>query len=369
MNRKRGLGSGLDALIPSTTTDHAVVRELPVAAIRANRSQPRTSFDEAALVELVASIQEHGVLQPLIVSEDPAGGYELIAGERRLRAARMAGLATVPAIIKNATPQQFLELALVENVQRADLNPLEEAQAYETLRREFGLSDEEIARRIGKSRVAIVNSRRLLRLTPVARQALLDGVISAGHGRALLRLDDPADQQAALELIKERDLSVRDVERLTELATQPGLTAATRNALCAGQIEPAQALALQQLTDPQLQSAACAAIVAHRLNRAETERLCATLTAGVDLAAALAGVRSVQSQAAPSPPSSTLTRAERPRLATNAAAEDRMVQQLFEELLQTPVQIARSGRAIKVTITLYDDEQLQGLYDRLAGNQ
>ncbi|WP_298814829.1 ParB/RepB/Spo0J family partition protein [Chloroflexus sp.] len=366
MSRKRGLGSGLDALIPSTTTDQTMVRELPVTAIRANRAQPRTSFDETALAELAASVQAHGVLQPLIVSEDPAGGYELIAGERRWRAARMAGLTTVPAIVKNATPQQFLELALVENVQRADLNPLEEAQAYETLRREFGLSDEEIARRVGKSRVAIVNSRRLLRLTPTARQALLDGVISAGHGRALLRLEDPADQQAALELIKARELSVRDVERLAELVTQPGLVAATRNALCAGQIEPAQALALQQLADPQLQATACEAVMTHRLNRAETERFCAALAAGTEIGAALAEIRS---RSSPIPPTlSTREPPDRIRSPMGASPEDRMAQQMFEELLQTPVQIARSGKTIRVTITLYGDEQLQGLYDRLAGS-
>lgn len=367
MSRKRGLGSGLDALIPSSTAEQAAVRELPVTAIRANRAQPRTSFDEAALAELVASIQEHGVLQPLIVSEDLAGGYELIAGERRLRAARMAGLATVPAIVKNATPQQFLELALVENVQRADLNPLEEAQAYETLRREFGLGDEEIARRVGKSRVAIVNSRRLLRLAPAARQALLDGAISAGHGRALLRLDDPADQQAALELIQQRDLNVRDVERLTELASQPGLAAPTRRALCAGQIEPAQALALLQLTDPQTQASACEAMISRRLGIAESERLCAALAAGANLDAAIAAAKGSTSTVSPATPA-VRSAPERQRASDARSPEDQMAQQMFEELLQTPVQISRSGRTIRVTITLYDDEQLQGLYDRLVGN-
>ncbi|WP_322510815.1 ParB/RepB/Spo0J family partition protein [Chloroflexus sp.] len=367
MTRKRGLGSGLDALIPSSTTEQAAIRELPVAAIRANRAQPRTSFDEAALAGLVASIQEHGVLQPLIVSEDPDGGYELIAGERRLRAARMAGLATVPAIIKHATPQQFLELALVENVQRADLNPLEEAQAYETLRREFGLSDDDIARRVGKSRVAIVNSRRLLRLAPAARQALIDGVISAGHGRALLRLDDPADQQAVLELIQRRDLSVRDVERLTELASQSGLAAATRRALCAGQIEPAQALALTQIADPQTQAAACAALMTHRLDLAESERLCAAVAAGSDLQTAVAAVKGSSGRISLATPTARPT-PERQRSGETRSPEDQMAQQMFEELLQTPVQISRSGRAIKVTITLYDDEQLQGLYDRLLGS-
>lgn len=366
MSRKRGLGSGLDALIPATTTDQTVVRSLPVAAIRANRAQPRTSFDEATLAELVVSIQEHGILQPLIVSEDPEGGYELIAGERRLRAARIAGLTTVPAIVKNATPQQFLELALVENIQRADLNPIEEAQAYETLRREFGMNDEEIARRVGKSRVAIVNSRRLLRLAPVVRQALLDGAISAGHGRALLRLDDPADQAAALTLIGERGLTVRDVEHLTELASQAGLTARTRQALCTGQIEPTQALALLRISDPQVQTEACEAVIQHRLNVLETEQFCTALAAGTDQRTALAALH----QPLGRKPTSDVTprlNAEQTRTGRRSPA-DQMAQQMFEELLQTPVHIVRSGRTIRVTITLYDEEQLQGLYDRLLGN-
>ncbi|WP_322820642.1 ParB/RepB/Spo0J family partition protein [Chloroflexus sp.] len=367
MSRKRGLGSGLDALIPAASLDQTPVRELPVSAIKANRAQPRTSFDETTLAELVASIQTHGVLQPIIVSEDQQGGYELIAGERRLRAARMAGLATIPAIVKNATPQQFLELALVENVQRADLNPLEEAQAYETLRREFGLSDEEIARRVGKSRVAIVNSRRLLRLSPMARQAILDGSISAGHGRALLRIEDATDQQAALELIKERALSVREIEHLCEIAAQPGLAASARHALCTGQLEPAQALALLQIGDALLQNAACEAIVAHHLGLTETDRLCKALAGGIDLATALGQV--VEPLGGKMPPASRPTSSpERQRLPATRSPEDQMAQQMFEELLQTPVQIARSGRTIKVTITLYDDEQLQGLYDRLSGN-
>jgi len=364
--RKRGLGSGLDALIPPASAEQLPVREVPVAAIRANRAQPRTSFDETALAELVTSIQTHGILQPLIVSEDPEGGYELIAGERRLRAARIAGLTTVPAIVKHATPQQFLELALVENVQRADLNPIEEAQAYETLRQEFGLSDEEIARRVGKSRVAIVNSRRLLRLTPQVRQALLDGAISAGHGRALLRIEDPIDQQAALELIKEHELNVREVERLTEIAAHPGLTAPVRHALCTGQIDPTRALALLQIPDPHTQAAACEAVVKHHLDSLATEQMCTALVAGADLSTALARVlSSTEKTGAESAISRSVS--DRKQSSGNRSAEDQVAQQMFEELLQTPVQITRSGQTIRVTITLYDEEQLQGLYDRLSG--
>ncbi len=371
MSRKRGLGSGLDALIPPTAAEQPLVRELPVNVIRANRAQPRTLFDEAALAELVESIRVHGVLQPLIVSEDPSGGYELIAGERRLRAARAAGLTTVPAIIKSATSQQFLELALVENVQRADLNPLEEAQAYETLRQEFGLSDEEIARRVGKSRVAIVNSRRLLRLAPPARQALLDGVISAGHGRAILRLEDAADQAAVIDMIRQRNLSVREIERLTDVASQPDLAPPVRHALCSGQIELAQALCLLRIRDPHTQSAACEAVIAHHLDQAATDRLCAFIANGMDVAEALHAVAPPLGGAAPAATGARPAgeQPERQRERNARSAEDYLAQQMFEALLQTPVQITRTGRAIKITITLYDEEQLQGLYDRLSGTE
>ncbi|MFQ3630671.1 ParB/RepB/Spo0J family partition protein [Roseiflexus sp.] len=221
MKRPRGLGSGLAALIPGDA-ERAVVREVSVDSIDANPYQPRIGFDESALDELAASIREHGIIQPLIVTERDRGRYELIAGERRLRAARRAGLERVPVIVRESTHQQALELALIENIQRADLNALEEARAYQTLKDEFGLSDEAIAQRVGRSREAVANTRRLLGLAPVAQQALLAGRISAGHGRALLKLADDAAQEATVAAIIDHDLNVREVERLTDHARTIG---------------------------------------------------------------------------------------------------------------------------------------------------
>jgi ParB family chromosome partitioning protein len=190
------------------------VGELPVAAITPNPMQPRASLDPEALAELSASIREHGLIQPLVVTQLGPERYQLIAGERRWQAARMAGLVTVPAIVKEATPQQVLELALVENIQRADLNPLEEAAAYRQLVEEFGLTQEQVAERVGKSRSAVSNTLRLLRLPAQVCQALADETISEGHARALLALPAPEVQVAALKMVVDRDLNVRQTEEL-----------------------------------------------------------------------------------------------------------------------------------------------------------
>jgi ParB family chromosome partitioning protein len=176
--------------------------------------QPRTTLQQEALAELAASIREHGLIQPLIVTQHGPERYQIIAGERRWQAARMAGLAMVPVIIKEATPQQTLELALVENIQRADLNPLEEATAYRQLVDEFGLTQEQVAERVGKSRVAVTNTMRLLRLPAEAKQALADGSIREGHARALLSLASRGAQLAALKTIVAKALSVRQAEEL-----------------------------------------------------------------------------------------------------------------------------------------------------------
>lgn len=221
MKRPRGLGSGLAALIPGDA-ERAAVREVLIDRIDANPYQPRIDFDESALDELAASIREHGIIQPLIVTERDDGRYGLIAGERRLRAALRAGLERVPVIVRESTQQEALELALIENIQRADLNALEEARAYQTLKDAFGLSDEAIAQRVGRSREAVANTRRLLGLAPVAQQALLAGRISAGHGRALLKLADQAAQEATVAAIIDHDLNVREVERLTDHARTTG---------------------------------------------------------------------------------------------------------------------------------------------------
>lgn len=213
MARSFGLGRGLDALIPRAGEQFAQ-QEIPIDRVRRNPHQPRGDFGEAELAELAASIAEHGVLQPIVVRAAVDGGYEVIAGERRLRAARMAGLTQIPAVVRDSSSEELLELALVENVQRADLNPIEEAGAYRELIDRFGLSHEAVARQVGKSRVAISNALRLLDLAPETRQAIVEGKISEGHGRALAALSVPELQRAVLQLVLDRHLSVRQTEEL-----------------------------------------------------------------------------------------------------------------------------------------------------------
>jgi ParB family chromosome partitioning protein len=232
MKRKPGLGRGLDALIPSSSTaPSGGVDMIAVEAIQANPRQPRSDIDDGELAELADSIREHGVLQPLILtrSEKP-GEYVLIAGERRLRAAKQSGLARVPAIVREASEQQRLELALIENLQRTDLSPLEMAEAYRQLVEEFSLSHEEIAARVAKSRVSVTNTLRLLNLSPAGRDALAAGKITEGHARALLALSNAQSQSAALATVIKNGLNVRQTEELvrrlsgqkTPLATKPG---------------------------------------------------------------------------------------------------------------------------------------------------
>jgi ParB family chromosome partitioning protein len=214
--KKFGLGRGLDALIPgSDRPDHGGVTPIPVDRIAPNPRQPRAHFDPGELAELAASIREHGIIQPLIVTyEEGTDQYVLVAGERRWLAARQAGLERVPALVREASDQQRLELALIENVQRADLGPLEAAEAYRQLVEDFGLSHEEVSARVGKSRVAITNTMRLLKLPQPVQQALVENRISEGHARALLALPTPQAQAAALQAILERDLTVRQTEEL-----------------------------------------------------------------------------------------------------------------------------------------------------------
>jgi len=217
MSRRTGLGRGLEALIPGSDSGQqpAGVMELPVEQIGRNPRQPRTRFDPEELADLAASIRQHGVIQPLIVTHaDQPGQYMLVAGERRLLAARLAGLESIPAILREASDQQRLELALIENVQREDLSPLEAAEAYRQLAEDFNLSHEDIAARVGKSRAAITNTLRLLKLSVEARQALAEDQISEGHARALLALNAWPAQNAALPTILERGLNVRQTEEL-----------------------------------------------------------------------------------------------------------------------------------------------------------
>ena len=194
--------------------------ELSVELIHPNRFQPRREFDEAALEELRESIARHGILQPVSVRAIGGGQYELIAGERRLRAARLAGLATIPAVFRTATDAELAEMALIENIQREDLNPIEEAHAYERLLTEFHLSQEELARRVARSRSAVANSVRLLRLADEVQAFVANGVLTMGQVRPLLALPDPALQREAAEYIQEHELSARGAEALVKRLTK-----------------------------------------------------------------------------------------------------------------------------------------------------
>lgn len=214
--RRGGLGRGLGTFIPNDVAGTASGQEVDIDAVGPNPHQPRLIMDDARLADLAASIRAHGILQPLLVTRGGGDGaaYQLIAGERRWRAARLAGLTRVPVTVKEATPAEQLELALVENVQRADLNPLEEATAYRQLSEEFGLTQEQIAARVGRSRVSITNAIRLLGSPPEVKLAINEGRITEGHARALLALGSDAEQVAALELIERDGMTVRQTEEL-----------------------------------------------------------------------------------------------------------------------------------------------------------
>ena len=194
---KKGLGKGLDTLIPEATSESkgkkneenlAPDRIIKITAVEPNRDQPRKNFDEDALLELSDSIKQFGIIQPLVVQDRKNGRYEIIAGERRWRAAKLAGLKEVPVIIKNYTDQEIMEISLIENIQRENLNPIEEAMAYKRLLKEFNLKQDEVAERVSKSRTAVTNSMRLLKLSDRVQQMIIDDMISTGHARALLAI-------------------------------------------------------------------------------------------------------------------------------------------------------------------------------------
>ena len=235
MSRRSGLGKGLGALIPTEASagpaTEAGLREVPVNAIHANRNQPRTVFEEDALNSLVESIRSLGVLQPILLRpSEQEGQFELIAGERRWRAARRAGLQTIPAVIRDVEDIASLEQAVVENLHRQDLNPLEEAAAYQQLIEDFGLTQEQAAQRVGKSRSAVANLLRLFQLPPAVQRAVGEGSLSAGHAKVLLSTPDRAYQEALAKRIVAEELSVRATEQLIRereelegtLSPQPG---------------------------------------------------------------------------------------------------------------------------------------------------
>lgn len=237
----RGLGKGLDALIPNSFENESVSKKAKVKSdnenkgekkegevmvnitkVEPNREQPRKNFDEDALEELAESIKQFGLLQPILV-QDRKTYYEIIAGERRWRAAKKAGLKEVPVIIKNLTEQEIVEISLIENIQREDLNPIEEALAYKKLLTEFNLKQDEVADRVSKSRTAVTNSMRLLKLCDEVQQMIINDMISTGHARALIGIEDPEEQYAIAQRIFDEKLSVRDVEKLVKNLGKPKL--------------------------------------------------------------------------------------------------------------------------------------------------
>lgn len=233
----RGLGKGLDSLIPmgsvssekkadskeenkESKDSKATETVVKITQVEPNREQPRKNFDEDALQELADSIKQFGLLQPILV-QDRKTHYEIIAGERRWRAAKLAGLKEVPVIIRDYTDQEIVEISLIENIQREDLNPIEEAQAYKRLLTEFNLKQDEVAERVSKSRTAVTNSMRLLKLCDEVQQMIIDDMLSTGHARALISIEDPEQQYMIAQKIFDEKLSVREVEKLVKDLNKP----------------------------------------------------------------------------------------------------------------------------------------------------
>lgn len=231
--KKKGLGKGLDSLIPASKPKESEKVEVKVKEaaksgeqmmnindVEPSRDQPRKKFEEDPLLELADSIKQYGVLQPLIVRKKD-NYYEIIAGERRWRAAKIAGLKEIPVIIKDYTEQEIVEIALIENIQRENLNPIEEAKAFKRLLEEFHLKQDEVAERVSKSRTAVTNSMRLLKLSEKVQNMIIDDMISTGHARALLAIDDPEKQYELANKIFDEKLSVRETEKLVKLVKNP----------------------------------------------------------------------------------------------------------------------------------------------------
>jgi ParB family chromosome partitioning protein len=228
--KRRALGRGLDALIPAAPPEAPVaplrrdgvhIWRAPIEEVHPSKEQPRKSFDDAKLDELARSIRSHGVIQPIVVREREGGGYWLVAGERRWRAAQRAGLHEIPAIVREATPARAFELALIENLQRDDLDPIEEAEAYRRLAEEHGYTQEQLAERVGKDRATIANALRLLKLPPTVRALVQEGTLTMGHARALLGLEDPMAIDGAARRVAARRLSVRATEELVRRERTP----------------------------------------------------------------------------------------------------------------------------------------------------
>lgn len=217
--KKGGLGKGLDAIFAENDTeDRNAAVALKISEIEPNRAQPRKDFNDEALAELADSISRHGVLQPLLVRPIFGGGYQIVAGERRWRAARMAGITEVPAVIRDMSDSEVMELALIENLQREDLNPLEEAQGYQSLMETYGMTQEEVSKTVGKSRSTVANALRLLNLPQKVLDLVQSGSLSAGHARTLLSFQNPEEMLKAAKMAVEQGISVRELEKMSKKA-------------------------------------------------------------------------------------------------------------------------------------------------------
>lgn len=220
MKKKGGLGKGLDAIFAENTAEKEGTVTLRLSEIEPNRSQPRKEFDDEALSELAESIAQHGILQPILVRPIFAGGYQIVAGERRWRAARMAGLMEVPVIIRDMDDAEFMQLALIENLQREDLTALEEAKGYKSLMDSHGFTQEEISKTVGKSRPSVANALRLLSLPEEVQQMMEEGLLTAGHGRTLLAFKNEEDLIKAAKKVAEEGISVRELEKMAKKANE-----------------------------------------------------------------------------------------------------------------------------------------------------
>ncbi len=348
MSKRRGLGRGLGALIPSSDEEAPPEQAAPAPGglrfvaldtISPNPRQPRSLMDDEALDELAASIEEHGLIQPLIVKEADEGRYTLIAGERRWRAAQRAGLVQVPVVVKEASPQAMLELALIENIQRADLNPLEEAAAYRQLIDEFGLTQAQVAQRVGKSRPAVANFVRLLDLPPEVQEAVVGGALSGGHARTLLALHDANEQALLMRTILNRDLSVRQTEAIVRVVEQ--LPPKVRLAVLQGQLSAEHAQVLLRLPSAERQIAMMQTI----LNKGLSVQQAAD---------------SVEKQLAGVSPGS--------RRPPKPAPEMVWLESQFQQSLGTRVNIQKSGEGGRVVIHFYSDEELQAIFEAIVGD-
>lgn len=342
MSKRRGLGRGLGALIPQGEGQEedqapAGLRTVPVDAIRPNPHQPRGEMDEAALAELAASVEEHGLIQPLIVNDEGDGQFTLIAGERRWRAAQRAGMGAVPVVVKEASPQAMLELALIENIQRADLNPLEEAAAYRQLIDEFELTQAQVAQRVGKSRPAVANTVRLLDLPDEVQGAVVGGTMSGGHARTLLGLEHAEQQITLMRTIRNQNLSVRQTESIVRLVEQ--VPDKVQQALLQGRISSEHAEILLRLPTPEKQEAMLQTILKKGASVRQTEE-------------------SVEKQLSGSRPAPRTPHKPEPHLV--------WLESQFQQTLGTRVNIQKSGEGGKVVIHYYSDEELQAIYEAIV---